>query len=93
MSNVHDILYATLIIWGGVTALLIVLVIYRSTLETREGDQIFLDAAEQTMANEQREIVARIDKLSTPIKVLIIASGVLLVTSAGLWLWEGFRNF
>jgi hypothetical protein len=93
MSNVHDMLYASLIVWGVVTALLIVLVIYRSTLETREGDQIFLDAAEQAMANEQRDIVARIDKLATPIKVLIIASGVLLVTSAGLWLWEGFRNF
>lgn len=93
MNNMHDLLYASLIVWGVVTALLIVLVIYRSTLETREGDQIFLDAAEQSMANEQREIVARIDKLAMPIKVLIIVSGVLLAASAGLWLWEGFRNF
>jgi hypothetical protein len=93
MNNVHDILYAALIVWGVVTAALIVLVIYRSTLETREGDQIFLDAAEQSMANEQRDIVARIDKLSLPIKVLIIASGVLLAASAGLWLWQGFKNF
>ena len=93
MNNVHDILYFALIVWGAVTAALIVLVIYRSTLETREGDQIFLDSAEQSMADEQREIVARIDKLAMPIKALIIASAVLLAASAALWLVEGFRNF
>ena len=93
MSNVHDILYLALIVWGAVTTALIVLVIYRSTLETREGDQIFLDSAEQSMADEQREIVARIDKLAMPIKALIIASAVLLAASAALWLVEGFKNF
>lgn len=93
MSNVHDILYFALIAWGAVTAALILLVIYRSTLETREGDQIFLDSAEQSMADEQREIVARIDKLAMPIKALIIASAVLLAASAALWLVEGFKNF
>jgi hypothetical protein len=93
MSNVHEILYFALIVWCAVTAALIVLVIYRSTLETREGDQIFLDSAEQSMADEQREIVARIDKLAMPIKALIIASAVLLAASAALWLVEGFKNF
>jgi hypothetical protein len=93
MNNVHDMLYFALIVWGAVTAALIVLVIYRSTLETREGDQIFLDSAEHSMAEEQREIVARIDKLATPIKALIVASAVLLVASGALWLFEGFRNF
>lgn len=93
MNNMHDLLYASLIVWGVVTALLIVLVIYRSTLETREGDQIFLDSAGQSMAEEQREIVARIDKLAMPIKALIIVSAVLLAASAALWLMEGFKNF
>lgn len=93
MNNMHDILYASLIVWGVVTAALIVLVIYRSTLETREGDQIFLDAAEHSMAEEQREIVSRIDKLAMPIKALIIVSAVLLAASAALWLVEGFKNF
>jgi hypothetical protein len=62
-------------------------------LENREEDQIFLDAAAQSMANEQRALVARIEGLSKPITALIVVSSVLLVAVAGLWLWQGFQNF
>lgn len=93
MDTFHDILYALLVAWGVITAALVCLWIYRSTLETREGDQIFLDAAGESMANEQRALVARIDKLGRPIMLLVIVSGALLLVIAGLWLWEGFKNF
>jgi hypothetical protein len=93
MESLHDLLYVLLIAWGVVTAALICVLIYRSTLETREGDQIFLDAAGESMANEQRALVARIDRLGRPIMLLIIVSGALLLVVAGLWLYEGFKNF
>jgi hypothetical protein len=93
MDSVHDILYALLVAWGAVTAVLICVLIYRSTLETREGDQIFLDAAGESMASEQRALVARIDKLGRPITILIILSSVLLLSVAGIWIWEGYKNF
>jgi len=93
MDTFHDLLYALLVAWGIITAALICLLIYRSTLETREGDQIFLDAAGESMASEQRALVSRIDKLSRPIMLLVIVSGGLLVVIAGFWLWEGFKNF
>ncbi len=80
-------------VWGAITVALICLLIYRSTLESREDDQIFLDAAEETMAHEQQRIVARIGQLSRPITVLMVLSGGLLVGIAGVWLWEGFKNF
>jgi hypothetical protein len=38
-------------------------------------------------------IVARIERLDTPIKLLITASIVLLLIIAGIWLWRGFKNF
>jgi hypothetical protein len=82
-----------LLTWGVITAVLICVMIYRSTLETREEDQIFLDAAGESMANEQRAIVARIEKLGRPITALMVVSGVLLATIAGLWLYQGFRSF
>jgi hypothetical protein len=82
-----------LIGWGVVTAVLICVLIYRSTLSTREEDQLFLDDAEQGMASEQRAIVARIEKLSRPITALVVVSGALLVAIAGLWLYQGFQNF
>ena len=93
MEQIHDLLYPLMIAWGVVTAVLICLLIYRGTLETREGDQIFLDAAQESMANEQRAIVARIEALSRPIMLLIVASGALLVVVAGIWLWQGFKSF
>ncbi len=82
-----------LMVWGVVTAALLILLIYRGTLESREDDQIFLDAAEEGMAREQRAIVARIDKLSKPITGLVMASGVLLLAAAALWLWDVFKRF
>jgi hypothetical protein len=82
-----------LIAWGVVTAALICVLIYRSALSTHEGDQIFLDASENTIADEQRAIVARLEKLSAPITALLVASGVLLVAIAGMWLYQGYKNF
>ena len=93
MDTFHDVLYAVLIAWGVVTAALVCLLIYRGTLEAHEDDQIFLDAAGDSMASEQRALVARIDKLGRPITLLIIASSVLLLVVAGIWLWQGYKNF
>lgn len=93
MEEIHGTLFNLMIVWGAITAVLVCLIIYRGTLETREGDQIFLDAAEEAMAAEQRAIVARIEKVSKPIKLLIILSGALLLVIAGMWLYQGFKNF
>jgi len=93
MEAIHGALLGVLVLWGAVTAVLVGLLAYRGTLEIREDDQIFLDRAGDSMANEQREIVARIDKLSKPIKILMILSIVLLLTALGVFLFEGFKNF
>jgi hypothetical protein len=82
-----------LVAWGAVTAILICALIYRSTLETREEDQVFLDSAQEITASEQRVIVARIEKLSRPIVALWVVSGALLVAVAGIWLYQGYQSF
>lgn len=86
-------LQMVLLAWGVITAILVVVWIYRSALENREEDQIFLDAAGDSMAQEQRLIVARIEKLSRPIMALMVLSGVLLVTMAGMWIWQSVQSF
>jgi len=93
MEEVNGALFTLMIAWGVITAILVCLIIYRGTLESREGDQIFLDSAEDTMAAEQRTIVARIEWVSKPIKLLIVVSSALLVVIAGMWLYQGFKNF
>jgi hypothetical protein len=93
MEALQNAFVPLLVSWGIVTAVLIVTLIYRSMLENREEDQIFLDAAAQSMANEQRALVTRIEKLSRPITALIVVSAVLLVAVAGVWVYQGLRSF
>jgi hypothetical protein len=83
----------TLIAWGIVTAVFLALLIWRNLLESHEDDQLFLDAAEEHMAREQRALVQRINTLSKPIMMTGILAGVLLLASAGLWLYEGLKHF
>lgn len=82
-----------LIVWGLVTAVFIVLLIWRGVLSSHEDDQIFLDAAEEHMAREQRELVAKISTLSRPLLITGILSGVLLLLAGGLWIYQGLRSF
>jgi Tfp pilus assembly protein PilN len=89
----QSLLYGLLVVWGVITAVLICVMIYKSTLETREEDQIFLDTAQNHMAAEQRMIVQRIEKLQKPVMALMVVSGALLAVIAGLWVYQGFQNF
>ena len=82
-----------LVVWGIVTAVFVILLIWRGVLSSHEDDQIFLDAAEEHMAREQRELVARINTLSRPLLITGILSGVLLLLAGGLWIYEGLRHF
>jgi thiosulfate reductase cytochrome b subunit len=86
------ILYV-LIAWGVVTAVFLLLLIWRSVLSSHEDDQIFLDSSEEHMAREQRELVAKINTLSKPLLTSGIVSGVLLLVLTGLWLYNGLKNF
>ena len=82
-----------LITWGVVTAIFLILVIWRSVLASHEDDQIFLDAAGEHMAREQRELVTKINKLSSPILTSGIMAGVLLLAIAGIFVYNGLKNF
>jgi len=81
-----------LIVWGVVTAVFVVLFIWRSVLSSHEDDQIFLDAAEEHMAREQRELVAKIEALSKPLMGTGILAGVLLLVIAGMLLSPGLKG-
>jgi hypothetical protein len=87
------ILTLLMISWGVITAVLAILVIYRGTLASREDDQIFIDAAEQHHYKEQQDIIARMSRLTRPIIALAVISAALLLTSAGVWIYGGLKNF
>jgi hypothetical protein len=79
--------------WGVITAVLVVLLIYRATLSSKEDDQIFIDAAEHHHLEEQQEVIARMTGLRTPIIALTTISAVLFLSGVSFWLYEGLKNF
>jgi hypothetical protein len=97
MENVESLLTGPtlylLITWGAVTAIFLVLIAWRSVLASHEDDQIFLDSAQEHMAREQRELVAKINSLSRPILTSGITAGVLLLLIAGIFVYNGLKNF
>jgi len=62
-------------------------------LSSHEDDQIFLDAAEEHMARQQRELITKINKLSRPLLASGITAGVLLLVIAGMVVYQGLKNF
>ena len=92
-STLTPPVFYLLIVWGIVTSVFVILLIWRGLLSSHEDDQIFLDAAEEHMAREQRELVAKITTLSRPLFITGILSGVLLLLAGGLWIYEGLKHF
>lgn len=93
MNGMPATLSYLLITWGTITAVLLVLVIYGNTLSIREDDEIYLNRTEDhMMADEQRVLIAKMNRLKRVITVLASASGILLVASASLWAWIGFQR-
>jgi hypothetical protein len=81
-----------LIAWGIVTAIFLILIAWRSVLSSHEDDQIFIGAQNQ-MAVEQRELIKKINMLSRPILTSGITSGILLLVIAGMFIYQGLKNF
>ena len=77
-----------LIVWGVLTALLILLLIYRSTLSMHEDDQLFLDESSKNMREEQEALQIRMNKVTPWVRVLGAASAVLILVIAGMAVWE-----
>ena len=81
------------IVWGVVTAIFLILIAWRSVLSSHEDDQIFIDSAQEHMAQEQRELIKKIESLGRPLMMSGITSGVLLLVIAGMFVYHGLKNF
>ncbi len=84
-------LFVLLIVWGVLTAVLIALLIYRGTLTMHEDDQLFLGESESHMAQEQVEIMAKVNKLG-PLKVLGTVSAVMFLGIASVYVYQGWMQ-
>lgn len=81
-----------LILLGVMLVVLTILLIYRSTLEMHEDDQLFLSSGESHLAKEQADLQVQLGKIEPAVKWLSAACGVVLLTVAGLWVYQGLTS-
>ena len=82
-----DLMNVLLVVWIALTVVLVVLLIYKSTLTIHEDDQLFLDSSEAHMQKEQEEIISRMNKLNPWVRVCGAGSAVLILVYGGLQLF------
>jgi hypothetical protein len=81
-----------LLVWGAVTAVFIVLMIYRSLVTMREDDQLFLNDRETAMEAEQKEVQSKISRIAPYAKGFGYASAVLAVMIAGVSIYRAITQ-
>ena len=76
------------VIFGVFAIGLILLLIYKSTLTMHRDDQLFLDDSSSHMHDEQTELLAKLNRLTIPLRVCSIGSGVFLLVLVAMWLYQ-----
>jgi len=84
-------MYMLLVAWGVLTGILIILLIYKSTLSMHEDDSIFLHDTESQMHKDQTEVLAKMRKITPIVKVLGALSGAMILVIAGLFIYQGLN--
>ena len=76
------------IVWSVVTAILVILLIYRGTLTMHEDSQLFLDEAESHMEKEQAELISRVNRINPVVKLLGATSGLMGLVLVGMFVYQ-----
>ena len=82
----------SLIAWGVVTGILLVLLFYRSTLTRQEDDQLFIDESSSSRATEQRQLIAKVNKINALVKLVGATSGLMILAIAGWAVYNGLNS-
>ena len=81
-------LTVVVVIFGVFAIGLIVLLIYKSTLTMHRDDQLFLDDASSHMHEEQTELLAKVNRLTIPVRVFSIGSGIFLLVLVAMLIYQ-----
>lgn len=75
------------VVWAVITAALVIVLIYRSTLSMHEDDQLFLDESTANIRAEQEALLKRMGKITPVVNILMVLSGLLILIMAGMWVY------
>ena len=76
------------VIFGVFAIVLILLLIYNSTLSMHRDDQLFLDDASSHMHEEQTELLAKVNRLIIPVRVFSVGTGVSFMVLLAMWIYQ-----
>ena len=76
------------IVFGVFAIGLVLLLIYKSTLTMHEDDQLFLDDNNSHMQEEQTELLVKVNRLTIPVRVFSIGSGVFLLVLVAMLIYQ-----
>lgn len=80
-----------LIVWGVVTGILLILLFYRSTLTKQEDNQLFIDESASSRATEQRQLLAKVNRLGSLVTMAGVTSGLMVVVMVGWVVYLGLN--
>jgi hypothetical protein len=90
MNSLSSALHYLLIFSGLVSAVLVTLIVYGNTLDSREDEEIYLNKREEAMmAGDQPALIRKMNRLARAITVVATITGVMLFASAGIWVYLG----
>jgi hypothetical protein len=75
-----------------VEGILIILLFYRSTLTRQEDDQLFIDESSSSRATEQRELIAKVNKINPLVTIAGATSGSMIILIIGWIVYVGLNS-
>jgi hypothetical protein len=82
----------TLIVWGVVTGIFLLLLFYRSMLTRQEDDQLFIDESSASKATEQSQLIAKVNRINPLVTIVGATSGVMILVIAGWAVYLGLNS-
>ena len=76
------------IVWAVFAVCLLTLLLYRGTITRYEDDQLFLDNTNSHMQEEQTELLTKVNRLTIPVRVFSIGSGVFLLVLVAMLIYQ-----
>ena len=88
-----SVLTVSWIVWGAVTGVFVILMIWKSLVGFKEDNIVMLDAAQARQAADQQAIVAQVERVTRWAKRFGFASLALLALVGGVWAYRGYVVF
>ncbi len=85
-------MFGLFVAWCILTGILVILLIYKSTLTMHENDSIDLHETESQMHKDQMEVLVKMRKIAPIVKVLGTLSGIMILVIAGLFIYQGLNG-